>query len=344
MANGQTVRRFVDFENDAEVPFSNVVQTPAGHYVIIAQVTPTFQYQKLSMESLVAYLEGALPLAQGLLSEQTARQLIAAEVERLKAGQETQDTNIQQNAGGVTSLQNALNELSRRVTTLEQGSGGTSHQDPHAGNLRYGVREHDGTARRSTQVHFPGVPISQAVVFSGAQADTDEWFFEVPKDTRITHIINVGPLGNQEELGTALWQVEPPTLTTPRIYAFVGGISVPATARYQIGLERVPIRGTVMYSLRETDGTTVRGAEHDKEYPDLPVTLTLSFPQAVATTDKLYFVVPERASVDEIQQGNSVVTGDWAYDATTRTWAFTTGLTVGVATEITVSLIEETGG
>lgn len=246
MANGETVRRFVDFENDAEVPRSNVAQTPAGHFVIIAQVTPTFQYQKMSMESFVAYLEGALPMAQGLLSEAHARQLVAAAVTRLQEGQETQDGNIQQNASGLTSLQTALNDLMRRVTTLEHGSGGSSGPDPNAGVLRYGLRQQDGTVRRSTQVHYPGLPTAVTVTFPEVVAENDQWFFKVPDGVRVTEILNVGFV-RVDEIGTR-WTYTagvpasagpPPVDAVPAEYASNFPLTITAKGSYVIGLEEV---------------------------------------------------------------------------------------------------------
>ena len=344
MSNGTRIR-YEHIEDDSQVPRSpDVTENPSAHYIALARLQPTLEWQKMSMADLLVYLNTALSFDGQLVALERRFNVVIGEVRTVEGKNTQQDAAIRNVEGLLAGLQRSLNSLEGKLNDLATGGAGTgpTTHTRRPGVLRYGVRTHDDTVRGTAQeAHYTDLPFAVPITFPSATAENDEWFFQIPIDTRVTHITNAGPLGRIDELGSGLWVQGP----EPRTWAFTGGLTPQATGDYQIGLERVPVSGTVTFGLRQHDDSP-QGDVHDKEYADLPARVVITFPPAVAATDKLFFTVPARASVSSIQttETSAVVTGDWTYDATTRTWAFTTGLTVGVATGITISLVEETGG
>ena len=349
MSNGTRIR-YEHIEDDSQVPRSpDVTENPSAHYIALARLQPTLEWQKMSMADLLVYLDTALSFAGQMTALERRFNEVIGEVRNAEGKNTQQDTAISNVEGLIATLQSRLSSLEGRLQVLEtSGAGtGTTGHTAHPDTFRYGVRAQDGTVRGTEQeMPYTDVPVSLPIHFPGATAITDEWFFRVPADTRVTSIRNVGftPI---EELGTALWHYDRAT----RVYNFTNELVAGFEGSYSIGLERVPISGSLQYSLQETGGT-VRGDVHDKDYADLPASVDITFPQAVAANDKWVFTVPARASVTSIQRKSdgNVVTGDWTHTpasvgppATADTWSFT-GLTPGTSGEFTISLIERTGG
>ena len=353
VANGTRVR-YEDIADDAEVPRSpDVTIEPESHFIALARLYPSVQWQKMSMSALVEFIDSVSQL--GAVESRLSAQFDALEqrvggfdgrINELIAVGQVRQQQITSMDTRIDNLASTIAEIQQRLHVLETSGTGTSRttHTVHPDAVRYGVRAQDGTVRGTAEtIDYPDVPALVSVTFPPATQITDEWFFDVPDDTRVTHIRNIGftPI---EELDTArpLWSLSNGT------YAFTDELTPGVEGQYTITLVRVPISGTIGYGLRETDDT-LRGVEHDKDYADVPVAVDMTFPQAVAANDKWFFTVPARASVSSIvRKSDGVdVTADWTHTAASAgsldTWAFT-GLTPGTAGEFTISLIERAGG
>ena len=351
MANGTRVR-YEDIADDAEVPRSpDVTIEPESHFIALARLYPSVQWQKMSMSALVEFIDSVSQL--GSVESRLSAQFDALErrvagfdgrINELIAVGQARQQQITSMDTRVDNLASTIAEIQQRLHVLETSGTGTSRttHTVHPDAVRYGVRAQDGTVRGTAEtIDYPDVPASVSVIFPAATVITDEWFFDVPDDTRVTHIRNVGftPI---EELDTShpLWSLDSDGGT----YAFTDELTPGVEGQYTITLVRVPITGTIGYGLRQMDNT-LRGVEHDKDYADVPVSVDITFPQAVAANDKWFFTVPARASVSSIvRKSDGVdVTANWTHTAVSDTWAFT-GLTPGTAGEFTISLIERVGG
>lgn len=239
MSNGTRIR-YEHIEDDAQVPRSpDVTENPSAHYIALARLSPTLEWQKMSMSDLLVYLDTALSFAGQMTALERRFNEVIGEVRNAEGENTRQDTTIRNVEGLLSTLQSGLNSLQGRVHALETGGGGSGSQHvPTPGVITYGVRLHDNTVRSQATINYPDLPAAVAITFPHGTLVNDEWFFVVPADAQVEHIQNVGGGFNIDEIGQ--WTYD----STTRTYAWEGGLDTAAEGHYSIRLTAAPSGGS----------------------------------------------------------------------------------------------------
>ena len=125
----------------------------------------------------------------------------------------------------------------------------------------------------------------------------------------------------------------------------LGLLSARVAALEQAGGTRVPTSGSLTYGLRNASDTLI-GAPSTEAYAALPATVSITFPAAVSATDRWFFRVPTGITVRHIWNtavGRRDELSTWQYDASTRTYTWAEGITVGAEGSYDIA-IEASGG
>lgn len=207
----------------AQVHDANLAQDPETLYVLMAQVSPILQAQRVSLRAFSHFLHQNLPLAEELVAEVNARIQLAGEV----------DANAAAIAGLRTHTDNntqAIGELSQKVLALQR-AGGVSPPVDTSGSLTYGLRNSLGATVGSDRTAvFPGLPATVGVRFPEGDAAGDVWYLQIPTGVTVQHIWNEG-LVRTDEIAT-LWTYN----SDDREYVFTGTVSPGLGGQYSIAL------------------------------------------------------------------------------------------------------------
>lgn len=197
MSNGRTTYEFEDISNSDEVPDSDLGANTGDIYIPTARIASgQVGLERVSLSQLLNYL----------FEQQNINALT---------------TRVEDNT------QN-LGSLFARVAALEQGAG-TTPAPEHTGQLRFGLRDNTG-ARIGTEgtITYRALPITLAVTFPAANAQTDSWYLTVPTGAAVQHIWNEG-LARTDEIATWVYD------NSNRRYTFTG-LTPGFTGKYSIAL------------------------------------------------------------------------------------------------------------
>ena len=125
----------------------------------------------------------------------------------------------------------------------------------------------------------------------------------------------------------------------------IGLLSARIAALEQAGGTRVPTSGSLTFGIRNASGT-LRGSPSTELFAALPATVAVTFPAAVATTDRWFFRVPIGVTVSHIWNtgiGRRDELATWQYDASTRTYTYEEGITVGAEGSYEIAIVASGG-
>lgn len=103
--------------------------------------------------------------------------------------------------------------------------------------------------------------------------------------------------------------------------------------------------GQVTFGLQDSEGNLI-GTSGMESYQALPATVSLTFPVAMATTDRWYITVPEGVTVRHIWNTGLVrrdELGRWRFDASSRTYSWVEGITIGAEGSYDIALVASGG-
>lgn len=226
MANGLQGYQVEDISDEAQTPDADLDSSPEYLFFPLGRISPAISLERVSLRDLLAHL-GENVVDTAVIAETNARLQLAATVELLKQRLDAEITRNEQHTEANTS---SIGDLVARVTALEQGRGTSPPVEDTSGMITFGLQEHDGTLRGTSQeAQYPAVPATVGIRFPQAVAETDKWFFTFPAGVRIQHIWNT-TLGQIDE--TADWTFD----STTRTYSFEGGLVPGFGGRYSIAV------------------------------------------------------------------------------------------------------------
>ena len=189
MANGTAVR-YEDIGDQEQVPQADLANYPETHYLAIAKVFPTLQWQRISIPDFVTWLNNVLPLHQDVLDAETARAAIDAALQQEITKGVGRDGRIGTNADNIASLL-------LRVGALERGTTHSGGSDA-SGTFIIGLQDVNGVVYNDAQgdpiqstIAYHGLPSrADNILFPEAKATNDKWFFTLPSGVGVQHIFN----------------------------------------------------------------------------------------------------------------------------------------------------------